>query len=163
MRPRPDVVRYEAAMAKPWLPDRTDATWFRGITFGTSKHSCRRGYRLSPSRGALSALARQRGVLVRSSSARRLARVAGHRPQQPGSRLVFCTVRGFFKTRHRVPLLTPRYTNTPRDGASPLGKHVGPRLWFRAGESRDCTPPVPPPKPWVDGLRLHMPNPTHST
>ena len=37
--------------------------------------------------GAVSAVARQRGVLVRSSSVWRLARVAGHRPQPPGSRL----------------------------------------------------------------------------
>ena len=37
----------------------------------------------------LSAVAGQRGVLVRSSWARRLARVAGHRPQPPGSRLVY--------------------------------------------------------------------------
>ena len=37
----------------------------------------------------LSAVAGQRGVLVRSSWARRLARVAGNRPQPPGSRLVY--------------------------------------------------------------------------
>lgn len=37
--------------------------------------------------GAVSAVARQRGGLARSSSARRLARVAEHRPQPPGLRV----------------------------------------------------------------------------
>ena len=38
---------------------------------------------------AVSAVARQRGGLAWSSSVRRLVRVAGHRPQPPGSRLVY--------------------------------------------------------------------------
>ena len=88
----------------------------------------------------LSAVAGQRGVLVRSSWARRLARVAGHRPQPPGSRLVYNSW-SFFNTR-RVSLFNPSvYTNTPRDGASPLGKHVGPRPEVPSG--REVQLPAP--------------------
>ena len=61
----------------------------------------------------VSAVADQRGGLAQSSWARRLARVAGHRPQPPGSRVV--SPRGLTTSTAVSFVFNPSVTNTPRE------------------------------------------------
>mgnify|MGYP003313868607 CR=1 FL=1 len=61
----------------------------------------------------VSAVADQRGGLAQSSWARRLARVAGHRPQPPGSRVV--SPRGLTTSTEFRSFFNPSVTNTPRE------------------------------------------------
>ena len=67
----------------------------------------------TPRERTFPAVADQRGVLVRSSSARRFARVAGHRPQPPGSRLLYASWSSP-PPGNEFRCFNPRYTNTSR-------------------------------------------------
>ena len=104
---------------------------------------------------AISALARQRGGLARSSSAQRLARVVGHSPQPPGSRMANVLTCESREKPRQNPLFPPS-SNLPKPRfpssrvrrlhaqpplASPLGQ-AGPLVVSRTALSPPSAPPV---------------------